>query len=234
MNIEKISLKLREIKLRRIYVYYFLYLFAVISIIIQLVYGYENVYPLTLMILVLAVILRIINIYLKRRMKDEPEKGTTDWKIFRKQLTQILTESKILLDSAVELRSDEVSSVIISEDQVNGLFFKENEKMIETIRKIGVDGLLCLIFLIQQQPAIASVKAIQKSLKMPIASAYRHLKKLSDYNLVVTYFYPDKPNKALYKITDEGSSLIIDLYELLGGSMIPSLEEKRSQIEAET
>ena len=234
MNIEKISLKLREIKLRRIYVYYFFYLFAVFSIIIQLVYRYENVYPLTLIILGFAVILRIVNIFLNRRMVDEPEKVTTDWKSFRKQLTQILTESKILLDSAIELRSDEVSSVIISEEQINGLFFKENEKMIETIRKIGADGLLCLIFLIQQQPAIASVKAIQKSLKLPIASAYRHLKKLSTLELVVTYFYPDKPNKALYKITDEGSSLIINLYELLGGSMIPSIEGRKTKIEAET
>ena len=176
----------------------------------------------------------LVNIFLKRRIPDEPEKGTTDWKTFRKQLTQILTESKILLDTAVELKSDGVSTTIITEEHVNDYFFKENKVLIETIREIGIDGLLCLIFLIQQQPAIASVKAIQKSLKLPIASVYRHLKKLSINELVVTYFYPDKPNKALYRITDEGSSLIINLHELLGGSMIPTFEEKRTKTEAET
>ena len=78
------------------------------------------------------------------------------------------------------------------------------------------------------------MRAMQKSLKIPLASAYRHLQKLTEYKLVVTYYIPDKSSKALYRITDEGSSLIIKLYKLIGGSMIPINETKRTKLEVES
>jgi len=181
-----------------------------------------------------ALSLRFTIILLKKRAKDQPEKKITDWKELRNQLTQVLSESKILLDTAIELKSEEISTVILSEKQVNGNFFEENEELIKTTRIIGIDGLLCLMFLIQQQPAIASVRAIQKSLKIPLASAYRHLQRLSDNLLVTTYYLAEKPSKVLYKITDDGSSVIIRLYELIGGSLLPIYEDSRTKIEAET
>jgi len=233
---EKLNTKIKEIQFKKIYYIYLLYLLASISVIICIIITFEDMYFFLLIFLGVALFLRITNIVLKRIIGDEPEKKSTDWKVLRQQLTQILAESKILLDSAVELKGDEVSAVILSEKQVNGNFFEENEKLIESIRKTGIDGLLILLFLLQQQPAISSVRAIQKSLKLPLASAYRHLQKMSEFELVTTYYTPDKPSKALYKITDEGSSLIIKLYELIGGTMLPlhDLDFEDSRIEIET
>ncbi len=226
--------KFREIQIKRIYLLYILYSLACISVITQIILKAYELASFLGIALFGALIIRKVTLLLRKKMGDESEKKTTDWNALRRQLTQILSESRILLDTAVELRSDEASKVIFSGNQVNGDFFEENEELIKDTRKIGIDGLLCLIFLIQQQPSVVSVKAMQKSLKIPIASAYRQLQKLSEYKLVITYYHPDKPSKALYKITDDGSSLVIRLYELIGGSMIPALDEKRNQIEAET
>ncbi len=233
MNIKQFSSRLKEIQIKKSYFIYFLYLLASSTVITMIVLKFEEMYFSLLIVLGLALVLRTTIIVLNKRMGDEHVKISTDWKVLRQQLTQILSESKILIDTAVELKSDEVSSIIFSEEQVNGNFFEENEELIKTTRKIGIDGLLCLIFLMQQQPAIASVRAIQKSLKIPLASAYRHLQKLSEFKLIKTYYTPEKPSKALYKITDEGSSLIIQLYELLGGSLIPRFEDMSTRVEVE-
>lgn len=234
MIFKKISVRLKELQFKKILNIYLLYLLAIISIIVCIVLELEVTYFSLLIVFGFALILRVINIVFKRRRGDETKKKFTDWNILRQQLTQILTESKILLDTAVELKSDEVSVIILSEKQVNGNFFEENEELIESIRNIGIDGLLCILFLVQQQPAIASVRAIQKSLKIPLTSAYRHLQKLTELKLVITYYTPEKPSKVLYKITDEGSSLIIQLYELLGGSLMPGFESLSTEIKTIT
>lgn len=234
MMFEKLSIRLKKLQLKKILNIYLLYLLAIISIIVCIVLTFEDMYFSLLIVFGVAIVFRVINIVLKRRRGDETEKKFTDWKILRQQLTQILSESKILLNTAVELKSDEASVIILSEKQVNGNFFEENKELIESIRKIGIDGLLCLMFLIQQQPAIASVRAIQKSLKIPLTSVYRQLQKLTELELVITYYTPEKPSKALYKITDEGSSIIIQLYELLGGSLIPVFESPRKETKAIT
>ncbi|MCE7738843.1 MAG: hypothetical protein KAU62_15190 [Candidatus Heimdallarchaeota archaeon] len=212
------------------------YLFASISIIVLAVLERGPVAFVTGLVCLLPIILRVTISLIRKFKKEEPEQHSTDWRELRKQLTLILSKSKILLDTAVELRSEEVSNIILSEDQVNGNFFEENEELIRTIRNIGINGLLCLLFLIQQQPAIAAVKAIQRSLKIPLATAYRQLQKLSEMKLANTYYEPDKPSKALYKITDEGSSLIIQLYELIGDTLLPfhDTELAKTQVEAET
>ena len=227
MNIKQISSRVKEIQIRSIYFLYSLYLIACISVIVQIIVEAFLFAFVTGLMLIVAILTRITIIILDKRTKKHPEKKSTNWRELRKQLSQILLESKILLDTAVELKNEEISTVIFSEEQVNGNFFEENEDLIRTIREIGIEGLLCLMFLIQQQPAIASVRAIQRSLQIPLASAYRHLQKLSVYQLVITYYLTEKPSKVLYKITDEGSSLIIKLYELIGGSMIHSFEEKQ-------
>ena len=233
MNFKQFSSKIKTIQIKSIYSIYIPYLLACISVIVLAVFKGELVAFTTGLILATALSLRLTIILLKKRAKDQPEKKITDWKELRNQLTQVLSESKILLDTAIELKSEEISTVILSEKQVNGNFFEENEELIKTTRIIGIDGLLCLMFLIQQQPAIASVRAIQKSLKIPLASAYRHLQRLSDNLLVTTYYLAEKPSKVLYKITDDGSSVIIRLYELIGGSLLPIYEDSRTKIEAE-
>lgn len=225
--------RLKKFQFRWILNIYTLYLLAIIAIAICILEDLEITCLILIITLLVALILRITNIVLRRKIQ-KPDQKVTDWKVLRKQLTQILSESRILLDSAVELKSDETSTIIMSEEQVNGNFFEENEKLIETIRKINIDGLLCLLFLIQQQPAVASVRAIQKSLKIPLTSAYRHLQKLTELKLVVTYYTPERPSKTLYKITDEGSSLVVQLYEILGGSLIPVFETSNTETKAVT
>ena len=233
MNIRKFSSKLKVFQNKNIYVNYTPYLFTSITVIVLIVLKLYLMVLVTGVLFFAALILRIVITILNKRLKDQPEKKSTNWKELRKQLTQVLSDSKILLDTAVELKTSETSTIIFSEEQVNGNFFEENEELIKATREIGIDGLLCLMFLIQQQPAIASVRAIQKSLKIPLASAYRHLQKMSEFKLVVTYFVTEKPGKVLYRITDEGSSLIIKLYELIGGSMLPAYEEKRTEFKVE-
>lgn len=209
---------------------------AAISVIIILILNVDEMINFfAICLLVASIILRIVIVILKKRVRDQPEIKTTDWNELRKQLTLILSESKILLDSAVELRSEEVSNIILSEKQVNGNFFEENEELIKSIRNIGINGLLCLLFLVQQQPAIAAVRAIHRTLKIPLATAYRHLQKLSELKLVSSYYEPDKPSKALYRITDEGSSLIIQLYEIIGETLLPlqSVKPEKTQVKSE-
>ena len=57
MSTKKFSLRLKEIRFKKVYVYYFLYLFAITSVIIQIVYKYENLYPFTMIFLGAALIL---------------------------------------------------------------------------------------------------------------------------------------------------------------------------------
>ena len=234
MSVKQITSSLKNILIRRHSFLYVLYLLSIAILIVFLIY--ETI-PFSIIIGILlsaAILCRITIIILDRILKKHPEKRTTDWRELRQQLSQILVESKILLDNAVELKDGDISNIILSEEQVVGSIFEDNKEFIENIRKIGIEGLLCLMFLIQQQPAIASVKAIQKSLKIPLTSAYRHLKKLSEFQFVVSYYLTDKPSKVLYKITDEGSSFIINLYEIIGDSIIPSFDVKRTSVEVET
>ena len=224
----------RRFLIRKQNILYILYLLAVAVIISMLIIEALLYTLIAGVLLTAAIILRVTVVILDRKLKKHPEKIPTNWKELRRQLTQILTESKILLDTAVELKNGEISTILLSEEQVDGNFFEDNKELIETIRKIGIEGLLCLMFLLQQQPAIASVRAMQRSLSIPLASAYRHLQKLSEYQLVITYYLTEKPSKVLYKIKDEGSSLIIKLYELIGGSIIPIHEKKRTRVQIET
>jgi len=236
MKSESISKKTKVFQQKNFYYTYVPYLLAIISVITLAYFNRGDFAFLVAMVLILPIILRITIILLKKYGKLQLEQPTTDWKELRNQLTLILTKSKILLGNAKEIKSDEISTIILSEKEVNGNFFEENEELIKTIRKINIDGLLCLLFLIQQQPAIASVRAIQKSLKIPLTSIYRHLQKMSEYELVHIYYEPDKPSKALYKITDEGSSLIIQLFDLIGGTMLPQYEltSLESKVKMET
>ncbi len=230
MNFKQFTLKIKGYKFEKQHLIYLLYQIACVSIIIQFALGTVEFALISGLILIAAVLIRITLVVLKKKNIIRTEKESIDWKALRQQLTQILSESKILLDTAVELKRDETSTIIHTEQQVNGSFFKENEELIQETREIGIDGLLSLMFLIQQQPAVASVRAIQKSLKIPLASVYRHLQKLTNKQLVITYYVTDKPSKALYKITDEGSSLIIKLYELIGGSLLPIHEDIKTNV----
>ncbi|MHA1955028.1 MAG: hypothetical protein ACW96U_13895 [Candidatus Heimdallarchaeaceae archaeon] len=234
MSVKQKTSMAKKILIRRHNFLFLLYLLSIAILIIFLILEAIPFAIITGILLSVAILSRIAIVVLDRRLKKHPEKKTTDWRELRQQLSQILVESKILLDTAVELKDGEISTIILSEEQVNGNFFEENEELIKTIRDVGIEGLLCLMFLIQQQPAVASVRAMQRSLKIPLASAYRHLQKLSDYQLVITYYLTEKPSKVLYKITDEGSSLIIRFYELIGGSIIPTFDEKQTSIEVET
>ncbi|OLS32230.1 MAG: hypothetical protein HeimAB125_10940 [Candidatus Heimdallarchaeota archaeon AB_125] len=236
MKLEFISKKMRVFHQKNFYYTYVPYLLAIISIITLAYFNRDDFAIIFAMVLILPIMIRITIILLNKYGKLQPEQPTTNWKELRKQLTLVLTQNKIILENAKELRSSNGTTVILSEEQVNGKFFEENEEMIKIIRKITIDGLLCLLFLVQQQPAIASVRAIQKSLKIPLTSVYRHLQKMMEYRLVELYYEPDKPSKALYTTTDEGSSLIIQLFDLIGGIMLPkySLESIESKVEMET
>lgn len=235
MSTKNIFSRFKSVDLKTFVSIFFPYLLALSVIIFFLSVKAEDVALFSALALLVSIILRVSIISLKKHATKQSIDIISDWEELRKQLTLVLSKSKILLDTAIELKSDEASNIILSEEQINGNFFEENEELIKTIRKIGIDGILCLLFLLQQEPAVVSVRALQKSLKIPVASIYRHMKKITEINLVITYYNPEKPIKSLYKITDEGSSLLIQLYELLGGSMFSqfNIVKKNSKIPAE-
>jgi len=233
---KKISLGIKENYRKYEFVIAILYILALIAILVPLFWPdfvYSVVTFVSAPILTVALILRFVDFSLKRREKLNLETRTINWKKLRGELTNILSESKILLDAAVELKNGDVSSVIFSEEYVKDTFFEENMDFIETIREIGINGILCLLFLLQQQPAIVSVRAIHRSLQLPLATTYRCLQKMSDVKLITLHYLTEKPGKALYRITDEGSSTIIKLYELIGGSMLPPYEESKPVFETD-
>ncbi|MHA1419713.1 MAG: hypothetical protein ACTSPO_12405 [Candidatus Heimdallarchaeaceae archaeon] len=164
MNFRSFCLRIRDSHMKYEFILIVLYLLALIAVIIPLFWGFYIVSFISALILCVALILRFVDFMLKRREKHDPETRHVNWKELRVQLTSILSESKILIDTAVELKNGEISSVIFSEEQISDTFFEENIDFIERIREIGINGLLCLLFLLQQQPAIASVRAIHKSL----------------------------------------------------------------------
>ncbi len=81
----------------------------------------------------------------------------------------------------------------------------------------------------QQEPALTAVKIIHKILQIPVASTYRIMQKNLDKELVTLHHLTNKPGKAYYRITDEGTSLIIQLYELLGGEIILPFSNLKAQ-----
>ncbi len=221
MNFRKFFLDIKGNHVKYKHVMITSYLLAIVAVIVPLFWGYYIASLISALFLGVALILRFVDFMLQRKEKLDPETRHVNWKELRLQLTSILSESKILLDTAVELKNGEISSVIFSEEHVNDTFFGENMDFIESIREIGINSILCLLFLLQQQPAIASVRAIHKTLQMPLATTYRCLQKMSEIELITAHYLVEKPGKALYKIAEEGSSMIIKLYELLGGSMLP-------------
>ncbi|MHA2295370.1 MAG: hypothetical protein ACXADA_05095 [Candidatus Hodarchaeales archaeon] len=157
-----------------------------------------------------------------RDEKEDPLAPATggneyDWVKIRTYLEGILA-SRRFLPASVHVK-DKINSIqaIDDDDQLGTDFYSSNVGKIENLRCTGIDGILICLFLFQRGPSFCSVKIIQKSLKIPLTTVYRTLQKLEDDNYVVQRHILDPVNKAFYGITPEGESLIIDLYDLVGG-----------------
>ena len=165
--------------------------------------------PVIFIPLIIYVIVKLV-----RKLKGRiPRK--MDWKDVGSLLSELLREKNILATDTktVPLLSD--ASIIDNLEDVKDATLLEHQELILEIRKIGLDGVLCLIFLMQQEPSITSVRVINRILRIPMVSLYRNLQKIQEIGLVTIQYVTDQPDKAFYKITDEGISLIMQLYEIL-------------------
>lgn len=172
------------------------------------------------------------------RTIHKSQKKPVDWQYVRETLYTILLENDILIaESKAKKTNKTVDRVIHSIDETMQSFLQDNPRFVEMLRKIGIDGLLCLMFLLEQLPALTTAKVMQKILNIPVATLYRQLQKLTDEELIEIQYITNKPNTTYYRITEQGTSIVIQLYEFLGGTIlapINTLEEKRSEIETET
>ncbi|MHA2033536.1 MAG: PadR family transcriptional regulator [Candidatus Kariarchaeaceae archaeon] len=110
-------------------------------------------------------------------------------------------------------------------DVIQSVISIPKPEFVKEIRSIGVDGLLIAIFLLSQNPTFFSIKTIQEQLGIPISTVYRTLKKLEEKEYVETRYTFDEPSRSYYSITVEGESLVLQVYELIGGSYLPPLRE---------
>ncbi len=152
-----------------------------------------------------------------------------NWTDVRTLLYETLVEQKILINGKKAIKGGAGGKIVDSIQHVEDNYFKENKAFISELRDIGIDGILCLFFLMQQEPALTAVKIIHKILQIPVASTYRIMQKNLDKELVTLHYLTNKPGKAYYRITDEGTSLIIQLYELLGGKIILPFSNSKAQ-----
>ncbi|MHA1779072.1 MAG: PadR family transcriptional regulator [Candidatus Heimdallarchaeaceae archaeon] len=172
-----------------------------------------------------AFLLKMYDAYNTKVHKEERIK-TKDWQIIRETLSEILLRKEIVV-AKQELQlgeKKENKTLDVSETMQN--FLKENPDFIEKLRVIGVDGLLCLIFLLEHLPALVSARTIQHVLRIPIATLYRQLQKLTEEQLIETQYLASGPGKTYYRITEKGTSIVIDLYEFLGGTIMLPINSK--------
>ena len=105
---------------------------------------------------------------------------------------------------------DDVTQLTASTSALNADYIKE-------LRTMGIDGLLIALFLLQEYPSFCSVKVIQKTLNIPLSTVYRVVQKLEENDIIANQYILGSPNKAYYRITQEGESVVLELYQLLGG-----------------
>ncbi|MHA1223329.1 MAG: hypothetical protein ACTSP3_08750 [Candidatus Heimdallarchaeaceae archaeon] len=194
------------------YIFYFLYLLSGAEIIIGLIFKAYFLTIICLSFTITALLFRAATLF---RFEEKPQKKM-DWEEIRTILSNLLIEKNILVekDNKTVVSTKETTLIDTLED-IKDPTLLENQELIIKIRELGVDGLLCLILLLQQEPAITSVRVIHKILKIPKASLYRYVSKLQQQNLISPRYIAEQPEKAFYKITDKGTSVIIQLYEIL-------------------
>ena len=165
---------------------------------------------------ILALIIRLTTYLIRPKF--------TQWTKVFVFLTQLLSSQEFL--PAVEIESEprkshipqELESEIIYEmGEITPLLKTADQEFVSELREIGVDGLVILIYLMKQAPRICSTKVIEKELKIPIATIYRTLSKMEKNVLITTTYSFDRPNTALYAILPDGESIIINLFDLMGG-----------------
>lgn len=207
------------------YIFYSLYSLIAIEMIIGLILR-RHLLPISCLILVLfAVSMRILRLMEFKTRK----KKSMNWTDVRTLLYETLVEQKILINGKKAIKGGAGGKIVDSIQHVEDNYFKENKAFISELRDIGIDGILCLFFLMQQEPALTAVKIIHKILQIPVASTYRIMQKNLEKELVTLHHLTNKPGKAYYRITDEGTSLIIQLYELLGGEIILPFSNSKAQ-----
>ena len=220
-----------ELTMKLNYVTYSLYSLAGLEMIIGLIL---RMYLLVIVCASFTLIATLFRAASFIRFKKKIQKKM-DWKDVRTLLYDLLTEKKILESDIKTATLPKEVPLIDSLKDVKDATLLESQDLIIKIRNIGLDGILCLIFLMQQEPAITSVRVLNRILKIPIATLYRNLQKIQENELVTCHYVTDQPEKAFYRITDEGISLIIQLYEILGGDIsLPGSDSIRGSVATET
>ncbi len=194
---------------------YILYSLVGIELIIGLIL---KMYILVLVCLVFAFIAGSFRALSLIKFKKKIQRKM-DWKDVRTLLYDLLTEKKILITETAKETTPKDVPLIDNLEDVKDATLLEYQDLILDVRNIGLDGILCLIFLMQQEPSITSVRVIKRVLKIPIVSLYRNLRKIQENGLVTIHYVTNQPEKAFYRITDEGISTILQLYEILGGDI---------------
>jgi DNA-binding PadR family transcriptional regulator len=102
-----------------------------------------------------------------------------------------------------------------------------DQKEIEKLRIMGIDGILICVYLLNQSSLTTSIRTIHKTLQIPLSTVYRTIQRLEEKEMVISHYTTESPGKKYYKIAPEGESSILLLYELLGETEIPIFNQTK-------
>ncbi|MFW9992953.1 MAG: hypothetical protein ACFFD4_13000 [Candidatus Odinarchaeota archaeon] len=200
-------------------VIYLLYLIILLELLVSV---FMRTRVMTLSIILLAIIALTVHGYrhLLTRREQFPTQSPRkeyDWMKAKNFLENVLVSSNILPVSSLADGKNGLLQFIDDFEQVNENLSTLKPESVRVLRSIGIYGLLISLFLLQQENAFCSVKVIQKGLNIPLSTVYRTMQRLEEQDQIISHYVLDSPNKAYYRLTPEGESLILELYELLGG-----------------
>lgn len=161
------------------------------------------------LIAAISIILRLSHITYQRR--------SSIWVRFRYFLYRVLEDQDIFQPVEAEEGFEADSALIEQIEETTQIIIPPSPSFIEELREIGINGILLLTFIMKQSPKLTPVKVLEKELKIPLVTVYRILKRMTGTNLVSLNYAIDAPTKSYYSILPEGESILVKLFEMLGG-----------------
>jgi hypothetical protein len=174
-------------------------------------------YFLVLLMTITGLLAFIIRIYRVKLVAEQDQ----IWPGVRTILHEVLVKNKILTQSEeniYKVSSPRIANEIKEISPVTNFF---DQKEIEKLRIVGIDGILICVYLLNQSSLATSIRTIHKTLQIPLSTVYRTIQRLEEKEMVISHYTTESPGKKYYKIAPEGESSILLLYELLGETEIP-------------
>jgi DNA-binding HxlR family transcriptional regulator len=171
------------------------------------VYSFLVVHYLVTLFIILVASLGIFFHYSAQFLANKERVG---WLVLREVVESIIEDKEEIANESLTDSSQVDTQTIVQLD-----IPKLNKEFVDKLRSIGIDGVLILLFLLLQKPTLNSVKNINESVQIPIATLYRDMNQLLRQNMIYEQYVVDQPQTAYYQITEKGDKLIEELRQVL-------------------